>query len=120
MIPHMKVMLAATAALIGSARAAPLENNYLLQTKNTTMAFQKKGDLWLMIHYGAKVEQGKDVAALAWSGGYSQSTFGPRQPTTYSIYGSDNDARSMNKYGGLAVIHADGVTSTELATTNAS
>ena len=106
--------LAALAALAGLAQAAPTENDFLLQTKNTTMAFRKSGDTWLMVHYGQKMDKAADVAALAWSGWSGGNTFGHRKPATYSVYGSDNDRSNMNKYGGLAVIHADGVTSTEL------
>lgn len=107
-------VLAALTALAGLTQAAPMENDLLLQTRNTTMAFRKSGDTWLMVHYGVKMEKPSDVAALAWSGWVGGNTFGHRQPATYSVYGSDNDRSNMNKYGGLAVIHADGVTSTEL------
>lgn len=107
-------LFAALAALAGLAQAAPMESDFLLQTKNTSMAFRKSGDNWLLVHYGAKMEKPGDVAALAWSGWVGGDTFGYRQPATYSVYGADNDRSNMNKYGGLAVIHADGVTSTQL------
>lgn len=112
-----RIFLGCLAALItatGSARAAAIDGEFLLQTKNTTMALRKVGDTWLMIHYGPKVESTADVAALAWSNWSGGSFFGHRKPATYSVYGSDNDKSNMNKFGGLAVIHADGVTSTEL------
>ncbi len=111
---NLMAMVAAAAALVGSADAAPIEGDFLLQTKNTTMAFHKSGDSWLMIHYGARIEEAGDASALAWSGWSGGNTFGHRRQATYSVYGSDNDRSSMNKFGGLAVIHADGVTSTEL------
>ena len=107
-------ILAASAALTGSARATPIEGEFLLQTKATTMAFRKSGDTWLMLHYGAKIEKAGDASALAWSEWTGGNTFGHRKPAAYSVYGSDSDQSNMNKFGGLAVIHADGVTSTEL------
>ena len=112
----MRKMLAAliVIGLAGVADAAPIENSFLLQTADTTMAFRKSGDTWLMVYYGSKLEKASDIAALAWSPWSGGNTFGHRTQATYSVYGSDNDRRSMNKFGGLAVIHADGVTSTEL------
>lgn len=109
------MMVAAVAALAGWAGAAAVENDFLLQTKSTTMAFQKSGETWLLVHYGAKIEKAADASALAFSGWVGGNFFGHRKPATYSVYGSDNDrGGTMNKFGGLAVIHADGVTSTEL------
>lgn len=96
------------------AAAAAVESDFLLQTKNTTLAFHKSGDTWLLVHYGAKIEKSGDANALAFSGWVGGNFFGHRKPTTYSVYGSDNDKSNMNKFGGLAVIHADGVTSTDL------
>ena len=100
--------------------AKPVTGDFLLQTKNTTMAFHKSGDTWQMVHYGTKIESSSDAAALAWSGWVGGNFFGHRKPATYSVYGSDNDRRgTMNKFGGLAVIHADGVTSTDLKAVSA-
>ena len=111
--------LAVGTVLAGWVGAAPLERDFLLQTQHTTMAFHKSGDTWLMIHYGSRIEKASDVDALAWSDWSGRNTFGHSQPATYSVYGSDNGHSDMNKYGGLAVIHADGVTSTELQATGA-
>ena len=107
-------LLAVSAAFAGWTGAASIEGDFLLQTKNTTMAFHKSGATWLMVHYGARLEKSGDANALAWSGWVGNSFFGHRKPATYSVYGSDNDASTMNKFGGLAVLHADGVASTEL------
>jgi len=112
-------LLGAVVALANVAQAAPVEGDYLLQTKNTTMAFRKSGDTWLLVHYGPRIDKPADAAALAWSPWVGGATFGHRKPATYSVYGSDNDRSNMNKFGGLAVIHADGVTSTELLGTAA-
>lgn len=108
------VMAMGVAACAVWAGAAPVDKEFLLQTRNTTMAFQKSGETWLMVHYGAKLDKAGDAAALAWNGWVGGNFFGHRKPATYSVYGSDNDKSTMNKFGGLAVIHADGVTSTEL------
>lgn len=109
-----------TVVLAGWAGAEPVTGDFLLQTKQTTMAFHKSGDTWQMVHYGAKIENSADAAALAWSGWIGGNFFGHRKPDTYSVYGSDNDRRgTMNKFGGLAVIHADGVTSTDLKAVSA-
>ncbi|HNX33350.1 MAG TPA: alpha-galactosidase [Kiritimatiellia bacterium] len=113
------MMLAGLAACAVWAGAAPVENDFLLQTKNTTMAFQKSGATWLMVHYGARLDKAGDANALAWNGWVGGNFFGHRKPATYSVYGSDNDKSNMNKFGGLAVIHADGVTSTELVANGA-
>ena len=107
--------MAALAACAGwAAMAAPVDKAFLLQTKNTTMAFQKSGETWLLVHYGPSLGAPDDAAALAWNGWVGGNFFGHRKPATYSVYGSDNTPGTMNKFGGLAVIHADGVTSTEL------
>lgn len=108
-------VVAAVLATGESTWAAAVENDFLLQTKNTTLAFHKNGDTWLLTHYGAKLETSADANALAWSGWVGNTFFGHRKPATYSVYGSDNDRSTMNKFGGLSVIHGDGVTSTELA-----
>jgi alpha-galactosidase len=111
-----RMMIYVMAVLLTSwAGAKPVTGDFLLQTKQSTMAFHKSGDSWQMVHYGTKIESAPDAAALAWSGWVGGNFFGHRKPDTYSVYGSDNDRRgTMNKFGGLAVIHADGVTSTDL------
>jgi len=106
--------------LTGLAVAKPVTDDFLLQTQNTTMAFHKSGDAWQLVHYGTKIDNPADAAALAWSGWVGGNFFGHRRPDTYSVYGSDNDrGGTMNKFGGLAVIHADGVTSTDLKAVSA-
>lgn len=112
-------ILSAMLTLPSFAAPGPVNDELLLQTRNTTMAFRKSGDSWLMIHYGAKIENSTDAAALAWSNWQGPHSFGDPKPLSYSAYGSDNDASNMNKFGGLAVIHADGVASTELKAVSA-
>jgi alpha-galactosidase len=104
-----------TVMMAGTVCAGSVEDDFLLQTRNTTMAFHKSGNAWLLIHYGAKVEKSSDAKALSrndWLG--QDCILGPRQSSAYSVYGSDNSSSTMNKFGGLAVLHADGVASTEL------
>lgn len=114
-------VLSFTAAVIATSAAPANDTDLLLQTRNTTMAFHRAGNSWLLVHYGARLEQAADAQALAWNGWNTSNNMGNRKPVSYSVYGSDNDAGrgSMNKYGGLAVIHADGVTTTELQPTGA-
>jgi len=58
--------MAALAACAGwAAVAAPVDKAFLLQTKNTTMAFQKSGETWLLVHYGPSLGSTVDAAALA-------------------------------------------------------
>ncbi len=117
------VSLAVTATFASAqAPAAPTQpaaQEILLQTKNTSMVFQQSGSTWLLVHYGARLEKAADAIALVTPSLPGGNTFGHRKPATYSVFGSDNDRSNMNKYGGLAVIHADGVTSTELAAVSA-
>lgn len=114
-------LIALISSLGLSAAPAPLEGDFLVNTRNTTLAFHRAEHTWTLEHFGARLPNATDAATLAWSPSSGSNTFGHRQPATYSVYGSDNDrASSMNKFGGLAVIHADGVTSTELDAVSAS
>ena len=94
-------------------------NDYLLQTKHTTMAFCKEKGLWHLAHYGERLAKPEDARKLAFSTWVGSNMLGNRRADSYSVYGSDVDGESMNKFGGLAVIHADGVTSTALTATGA-
>lgn len=109
------LVTAAFAAAQAPATAQPASpaQEFLLQTKNTSMVFQQSGNTWLLIHYGERLDKPADAVALVTPSLPGGNTFGHRKPATYSVYGSDNDRSNMNKYGGLAVIHADGVTTTE-------
>jgi alpha-galactosidase len=106
-------------ASVAFGAAQQVGDEFLLQTKNTTMAFRKSEGSWLMVHYGAKIENAADASALAWSRWQGGNSLGDPKAASYSVYGSDNDASDMNKFGGLAVTHADGVVSTELKSVNA-
>ena len=114
------IICAAVLAQVAIAAPDHVGDEFLLQTKTTTMAFRKSEGTWLMIHYGEKIDDASDAAALSWSRWQGGNSFGDPKPVSYSAYGSDNDASDMNKFGGLAVIHADGVTSTQLEAVGAS
>ena len=108
---------AALPVLTAMAREVSMDSDLLLQTKHTTMAFRRSNDTWEMAYYGSRIEKASDVSTLAWSGWSGENTLGYPQPASYSVYGSDSDRGGMNKFGGLAVNHADGVTSTDLRAT---
>lgn len=95
-------------------------NEYLLQTKNTTLALCKGKGQWLVAHYGERLSSAEDARKLMFTTWVGNNANGTRRATTYSVYGSDADGEGMNKFGGLAVIHADGVTSTQLTATDLS
>jgi len=113
---NMKRFCAAVcAAFAGTcAFAADIGDAYLLQTANTTMAFRKKDAAWHLLHYGAKVTAQADADALAWNAFSGSTDLGLRAPVTYAAFGSKNLSRGFNKYGGLAVTHADGCVTTDL------
>ena len=100
-----------------TAVAAEVGDSFLLQTKSTTMAFRRnKDNSWDMVHYGAKVSSEADVAALAWDQWSGDNHVGQRRPAAYSVFGDQTigGEEGENKYGGLAVVHADGCLSTWL------
>lgn len=111
------IVLAVSCSGIASAEA--LADRYLLQTKESTMAFLRAGKTWKMVHYGDRIQEGADAEKLAFSRWVGGNDLGWRKATTYTVYGSSNDGAGMNKFGGLAVIHADGVASAELETLRA-
>ncbi len=101
----------------GRASVTASDADLLLNTRNTTLALHRSGNSWLVLHYGSRLEQAADANTLAWSPWFGSNTLGNRKPVAYSVVGDEtweNKPNSVNKYGGLAVIHADGVASTEL------
>lgn len=93
---------------------------FLLQTKSTTMAFRRDVDrnTWTVAHYGAKVGAVEDALALAWNGWQGGWMGGSdtwiARPTPYAAFGDRAVDGGENKYGGLAVTHADGCLTTWL------
>ena len=108
----MKTMFkiaALAACLAGIAGAAETGDEFLLQTKSTTMAFRRENGAWNMVHYGAKVSAASDVAALAWNRWSGGNHIAQRRPAAYAAYGGDKEGGyGFNKWGGLQVTHADG------------
>jgi len=104
---------AAPLCAAGAAFAAEVGDSFPLQTKSTTMAFRRNGEkAWDMIHYGAKVANKADAEALAWNPWTGGSRAGQRRPAAYSVFGDKLMAGEKmdageNKFGGLAVTHAD-------------
>ncbi len=113
MSKNWMAMAAACIGLVGALSAAEIKDSFLLQTMSTTMAFRKQNDMWNMIHYGAKMDSEADAAALAWKHNPWHNSVGMRRAVTYSAYG-DAAGHGINKFGGLAVTHADGCLSTYL------
>ena len=107
----MSILLAAFAA--GSLAAAELASPYLLKTENTTMAFVRSGDVWRLVHYGDAISSPADAQTLAWAGWSGGNDIGQRKDATYSVHGAANVGNGVNKFGGLAVTHADGVLTTD-------
>ena len=102
-------MAALVAGLAGIAGAAETGDEFLLQTKSTTMAFRRENGAWNMVHYGAKVSAASDVAALAWNRWSGGNHIAQRRPAAYAAYGGDKEGGyGFNKWGGLQVTHADG------------
>ena len=99
-----------------AAGGAEIKGDYLLQTRNTTMAFCRDGADWRLVHYGEKLENPASARALAFSVKGHLIDSGVRRQATYSVFGSDGvfEHKDPNRWGGLAVTHADGVVSTEL------
>ena len=86
----------------------------LLQTKSTTLALDCAEGVWNVLHYGSRIEDAASVGALAWNTRNSHSNLGQRHPAAYSVYGERTKSRGVNKFGGLAVTHADGGRTTQL------
>ena len=108
----MKVcpLLFSACALSGAVAA----DSYLLETVGTSMSFRKEGKTWLLDHYGRKGPTAADAAALSFRPSFVRDDDGRRKNATLSVFGADTFDPNPNRYGGLAVTHADGVVSTEL------
>ena len=84
-------------------------DDFLLQTKSTTLALRRENGSWNVAHYGARVESAADVAALAWNRWTGGHKYEQRRPAAYAAYGGDKEGGyGFNKWGGLQVTHADG------------
>ena len=101
-------------AICVSAVASGASSSFLLETETSEMAFRNANGTWLLDHYGAKGVSADDAAALAYRPGLARDNDGQRKNATLSVFGADTFDNCPNRYGGLAVTHADGNVSTEL------
>ena len=112
----MKKAMVAMMALAAFAAAAGeiTGGEFLLSTKNVSLAFKKTGDGkgWNLLHCGAAIGRMSDAEVLT-TAFQRSSNVGQARPATYSVFG-ERGLTQINRYGGLAVRHADGTLSTEL------
>ena len=86
---------------------------FVLNTKNASLVFDiSSDDMWRMPYIGARIERPDDIVALGrgrvrWHG----DTVHP----SYGVYGTPLASMDIDKFGGLAVRHADGSLVSNLA-----
>ena len=83
-----------------------------LETASTALVIDRQNGSWRIVHYGGRIAA-EDAVALAWNKWQSESSVGQRAPAAYSVYGAKTLSHGVNKYGGLAVQHADGTLTTD-------
>ena len=109
LIKALRVSCMVVPCMLSAEVASNTGNEFLLQTKSTTMAFRRENRSWNMIYYGAKVSSAADVASLAWNSWSGSNSAGQRRPASYAAYGGDREQGfGFNKFGGIQVKHADG------------
>ena len=88
-----------------------------LSTKSLSLVFGKiaDGQRWGVLHFGMRLRDANDAVALtsARTALKYKVTLGVPEPAAYSVLGSSG-LEELNRFGGLAVQHADGSLSTEL------
>ncbi len=98
---------ALSAPMVGVAAAG-----FKLDTRSSSLVFELGADgAWRWPYYGAKVAAAADVLDLE-GGPYFDD--GLTRYPTYDTYGARYDGDEVEKFGGLAVRHADGYMMTEL------
>ena len=106
---------AALALAASAACAAQVGAEFALETRATAMNFRRDGETWLMERWGLKGPTPGESAALAYHPDFCQNEIGRVKPWTYSAFGAGCwQSADVNKFGGLAVEHADGALSLEL------
>ena len=106
------IVFSVLVALVSAATFAA--DSYVLETTDAEMAFRKAGKTWLLDHFGARGVSADDAALLAPTEKNGRDDDGARKNATLSVFGADTFGVDANRHGGLSVIHADGVVSTEL------
>ena len=115
----LAVGLAAQAWATGNVRrlVAADATTVTLETRSVSVVFGKVADgrRWGILHLGARQADAADAAALTSvrTALKYKATLGVPEPSAYSVFGS-SAFKEINRYGGLAVRHADGTLSTEL------
>ncbi len=109
-------VLSAAAVCVGvAASAGTIGDSFMLETAHTAMAFEKDArGTWRLLHYGSRTGSLADARKLAWNGYAGENAMGQRVPATYCTFGQKNRNATVSKGGGLSVIHADGVLTTDL------
>lgn len=111
----MRFKIAAVVMFAGLVSWCDADELWVLETAGTEMVFRKTGSIWLLDHYGAKGVSAEDSTTLAYQPGLMRDSSGLRKNATLSVFGDRTFDSNPNRYGGLAVTHADGVVSTELS-----
>ena len=83
-----------------------------LETASTSLVVDRQNGAWRIVHYGGRISA-DDAVALAWSHWQGANATGQRPAAAYSVYGAKTLSHGVNKYGGLAVQHADGTLTTD-------
>ena len=102
-----------------STRAKTLSKSYLLQTRNTQMAFAENGDHWVLLSYGERAGSAEELRLLTQQRTGSDS-FGHPARDTYPAFGADRGRSGMEKFGAIQATHADGNVSVQWKTEKAS
>ena len=91
------------AALVGAV--------FSLDTANTTLVLENRDGFWRLPYYGAKLSSPADVVA---SEGGAVRWHGDTRHPAYAAFGQPLLKMDVDKFGGLAVKHSDGVLTTDL------
>ena len=107
---RMWVALAGAVAVV-SAVAGEKVSVHAVDTAASTLVIEKRDGAWSIPYFGARLGAPGDVAAL---GAGATRWHGDTRHPAYAAYGQPLKSMDVDKFGGLAVRHADGTVSTEL------
>ena len=93
------------------ALAVLLASLFTLNTANTTAVLENRDGRWRLPYYGARLANAADVTA---SEGGATRWHGDTRHLAYAAFGQPLVSMDVDKFGGLAVKHADGTITTEL------
>ena len=110
-----KCMLCCGVALLAPMSQA--EDLTVVGTPKTAMVVRLDGDVWRLVHYGAKADAAS-LAELELPYNYGLNSQGFRKSSLLTAFGMPcvrrKDAEQIVTTGGLSVQHADGVLTTDL------